>query len=145
MASASEGDNRSDRCRWLLLDRYLEELMRFLWVGLGGACGSVARYAVGLRIDQSHFPSATLAINVSEAFALGLFLTLGLGHLSVAVMTPVAVGVIGGFTTFSTFMWEDLTFSRTGRAGVALVYISVSVVGGLVAAGGGYALARLFR
>jgi CrcB protein len=73
------------------------------------------------------------------AFALGLFLTLGLGQLSVAVMTPIAVGVIGGFTTFSTFMWEGFTFSRTGRAGVALVYISVSVVGGLIAAWGGCA------
>jgi CrcB protein len=138
-------DNRSDRCRWLLLGRYLEELMRFLWVGLGGACGSIARYAIGLSIDQSHFPWATLAINLSGAFVLGLFLTLGLGYLPVALMTPIAVGVIGGFTTFSTLMWEGLTFGRTGRAGVALAYISVSIAGGLVAAWGGYAVARLLR
>jgi fluoride ion exporter CrcB/FEX len=76
---------------------------------------------------------------------LGLFLTLALGHLSVGVMTPVAVGVIGGFTTFSTFMWEGFTFSRTGRVGVALVYLSVSVIGGLIAVWGGHALARSIR
>jgi CrcB protein len=69
----------------------------------------------------------------------------GLGYLPVALMTPVAVGMIGGFTTFSTFMWEGFTFSRSGRAGVAILYLSVSIVGGLIAAGGGYAVARLFR
>jgi CrcB protein len=119
--------------------------MRYLWVGLGGACGSMARYAIGVSVDQSHFPWATLGINLSGAFVLGLFLTLALGHLSVAVMTPVAVGLIGGFTTFSTFAWEGFFFGRTGRTGIALVYISVSVVGGLVAAWSGYSLGRTFR
>ena len=119
--------------------------MRYLWVGLGGAVGSVARYAIGLRVDQAHFPWATLGINLSGAFVLGLFLTLALGHLSVAVMTPVAVGLIGGFTTFSTFAWEGFTHARGGRTGVALVYISASVVGGLVAAWGGHALGRVLH
>ena len=119
--------------------------MRYLWVGLGGACGSIARYAIGLSVDQSHFPWATLGINLSGAFVLGLFLTLALGHLSIAVTTPVAIGLIGGFTTFSTFVWEGFFFGRTGRAGIALVYISVSVVGGLVAAWSGYSLGRTFR
>jgi len=112
---------------------------------LGGAAGSMARYAIGLRVDQTHFPWATLGINLSGAFVLGLFLTLALGHLSVAVITPIAVGVIGGFTTFSTFAWEGFTHARSGRAGVALVYISASVVGGLLAAGAGYSLGRTLR
>ena len=119
--------------------------MRFLWVGLGGAAGSIARYAIGLSVDQSHFPWATLGINLSGAFILGLFLTLALGHLSVAVMTPIAVGVLGGFTTFSAFAWEGFTMGRSGRAPVAFVYIAVSVIGGLLAASGGYSLGRAFR
>src|SRR5258708_24696246 len=119
--------------------------MRYLWVGLGGAVGSMARYAIGLNVDQSRFPWATLGINVSGAFILGAFLTLAVGHLSVAVMTPIAVGVIGGFTTFSTFMWEGFTFGRMGRPGIALVYIAVSVVGGLFAAWAGYSLGRVFQ
>ena len=116
--------------------------MRYLWVGLGGAFGSVARYAIGVRVDQSAFPWATLGINLSGAFLLGLFLTLALGHLSVAVITPVSVGVLGGFTTFSTFAWEGFTHARSGRVEVAVVYVAVSVIGGLFAAAGGYALGR---
>ena len=119
--------------------------MRYLWVGLGGAIGSIARYAIGLNVDQERFPWATLGINIAGAFVLGLFLTLALGNLSVAVMTPITVGVLGGFTTFSTFAWEGFTLGRTGRAGIALLYITVSVVGGLVAASAGYSLGRAFR
>ena len=119
--------------------------MRFVWVGLAGAVGSIARYAIGLGVDQSHFPWATLGINLSGAFVLGLFLTIALGHLSVAVMTPIAVGLIGGFTTFSTFAWEGFTLGRTGRTGVALIYVAVSVTGGLAAAWIGYRLGRTFQ
>jgi CrcB protein len=119
--------------------------MRFLWVGLGGAAGSIARYAIALGVDQSAFPWATLGINLSGAFVLGLFLTLALGHLPVAVMTPISVGVLGGFTTFSTFAWEGFTLGRTGRAGVAAIYLSVSVLGGLLAAWSGYSLGRVLR
>jgi len=119
--------------------------MRFVWVGLGGAAGSMARYAIGLWVDQSRFPWATLAINLTGAFVLGLFLTLALGNLPVAVITPVTVGVLGGFTTFSTFAWEGFTLGRTGRVWVALLYVSVSVVGGLLAAWGGYGLGRALR
>ncbi|HKY17012.1 MAG TPA: CrcB family protein [Microthrixaceae bacterium] len=119
--------------------------MRFLWVGLGGAVGSVARYAIGLSADRSLFPWATLGINLSGAFILGLFLTLSLGHVSIEITTPIAVGVLGGFTTFSTFAWEGFTLGRTGRPGLALVYVAVSVVGGLVAAWAGYSAGRLIR
>jgi CrcB protein len=117
--------------------------MRYLWVGLGGAAGSVIRYAIGLNVDQSHFPWATLGINLSGAFVLGVFLTVALGHLSVAVITPIAVGVLGGYTTFSTYAWDGFTLTRNNRVGTAFVYITVSTVGGLLAAWGGYALGRV--
>jgi CrcB protein len=119
--------------------------MRYVWVGLAGAIGVTLRYAIELNVDQSKFPWATLAINLSGAFVLAVFLTLALGRLPVAVMTPVAIGLLGGYTTFSTFAWQGFTMSRSGRPGVALVYVIVSVVGGLVAASAGYSLARLFR
>jgi CrcB protein len=95
--------------------------------------------------DQEYFPWATLSINLAGAFALGLFLTLALGHLSVAVITPISVGVLGGFTTFSAFAWEGFTHARSGRVGVASVYVLVSVVGGLIAAAGGYAAGQALR
>jgi fluoride exporter len=75
--------------------------MRFLWVGFAGAMGAIARYSIGLSVDQSRFPWATMGINLSGAFLLAFFLAVALGHLPVSVMTPIAVGLIGGFTTFS--------------------------------------------
>ena len=116
--------------------------MRFVWVGVGGAVGSIMRYAIGLTTRQSLFPWATLAINISGSFVLGLFLTWGLGRLSPAITTPIAVGVLGGFTTFSTFAWEGLFLSRSGRVGLALVYVLISVIGGVIAAWFGYHLGR---
>ena len=116
--------------------------MRFLCVGVAGAVGAIVRYAIGLSIDQSRFPWATLGINVSGALLLGFFLAVALGHVPVSVMTPVAVGLIGGFTTFSTFTWEAFTLGRTGRADIAVVYIAVSVCGGLLAAWAGYSAGR---
>jgi CrcB protein len=116
--------------------------MRFLWVGVAGALGAIVRYAIGLSIDQSRFPWATLGINVSGALLLGFFLAVALGHVPVSVMTPVAVGLIGGFTTFSTFTWEAFSLGRTGRTELAAMYVAVSVCGGLVAAWVGYSAGR---
>jgi fluoride exporter len=119
--------------------------VRYAWVGLAGAIGSMLRYAIGLNVDQSRFPWATLGINLSGSFVLAFFLTIALGRWPVAVMTPVAVGLLGGYTTFSTFAWEGFVMGREGRVGAALAYVSVSVVGGLVAASAGYSLARALR
>jgi len=119
-----------------------EEQMRFLWVGLAGAVGAIARYSIGLAVDQSRFPWATMGINLSGALLLGFFLAVALGHLPVSVMTPIAVGLIGGFTTFSTFTWEAFTMSRTGRTWPAAIYVTVSVIGGLLAAWAGYSTGR---
>ena len=83
-----------------------------------------------------------MGINLSGAFLLALFLAVALGHLPVSVMTPIAVGLIGGFTTFSTFAWEAFTMSKTGRPGPVLIYVAVSVCGGLLAAWAGYSIGR---
>jgi CrcB protein len=112
---------------------------------MAGAVGSVLRYAIGVHADQSRFPWATLAINISGAFILGLFLTLALGRVSIDVMTPIAVGLVGGYTTFSTFAWEAFTMGDGGRPVTAAIYVGVSVAGGLCAAGLGYAAGRALR
>ena len=119
--------------------------MRFVWVGLAGAIGSVLRYTIGLHVDQSKFPWATLAINISGSFVLALFLTLTLGRWSVSVTAPIAVGFVGGYTTFSTFAFDGFTMGRSGRMLAATIYVCVSVLGGLAAAWIGYALGRAFR
>ena len=116
--------------------------MRFIWVGVGGAVGSVLRYAIGLTARQSSFPWATLSINIAGSFILGLFLTWALGRLPITITAPISVGVLGGFTTFSTFAWEALFLSRSGRTGLAIFYVVLSVAGGMVAAWVGYRLGR---
>ena len=92
--------------------------------------------------DETRGPARPNGINLSGAFLLAFFLAVALGHLPVSVMTPIAVGLIGGFTTFSTFTWEAFTMSRTGRPGPALIYIAVSVCAGLLAAWAGYSIGR---
>lgn len=108
--------------------------MQFIWVGLAGAVGSLIRYVVGLAIGGSHFPWATFLVNLVGAFAIGLLFTWGLARFPPEVTTPIAVGLLGGFTTFSAFAWEGLFMAGSGRAVHAAVYVTVSVLGGLVAA-----------
>jgi CrcB protein len=117
--------------------------VRFFWVGVAGAAGAVTRYAISLAIGAERFPWATLLINVSGSFALGFILTYATErHLSPTASTAVTVGFLGAYTTFSTFAWESFVLGRTDRAVTAAVYISASIVGGLLAAWGGYQLAR---
>ena len=117
--------------------------MRYFWVGAAGAGGAITRYAIGLAIGSQRFPWATLLINITGSFLLGFLLTYATErHLSPTVATAVTVGFLGAYTTFSTFAWESFVLGDTGRAGVAAVYVAVSVAGGLLAAWGGYELAR---
>ncbi len=117
--------------------------MRVIWIGLGGAVGSMVRYAIGLWSATSRFPWATLSVNVVGSFLLGLLLSYALGRWSTTVTTALAVGLLGGFTTFSTFTWESFTMIQAGTAGRAAAYVAASVVGGLVAALLGYATASV--
>ena len=117
-------------------------MLRFLLVGLGGALGSMARYSIGVATEYWRYPWATLGINLAGSFALGLFLTWALGRWPVTAITPISVGLLGGFTTFSAFSWESFVLVRSGRLTPAIVYMFVSVVGGMLLAGLGYMLAR---
>jgi CrcB protein len=112
--------------------------MRFIWVAVGGAVGSTLRYGVGLWFSSARFPWATLSVNVVGSFFLGVLLTYALGRWSTTVIAGLAVGLIGGFTTFSTFAWETITITQAGDTSRAVVYVLVSLVGGLLAALLGY-------
>ena len=108
--------------------------MRFVWVGVGGAVGSVIRYAVGLRLSGAGWPWATLTVNVVGSFLIGFLLTWGLARLPSALTVPLTVGLVGGFTTFSTFAWESLELIGSGRPWQATAYLLTSVSGGILAA-----------
>lgn len=110
--------------------------MLYVYVGLAGALGALARYGVGTGIETiwvGMFPLGTLLINLSGSFALG-WLTHFLfrsGRLSPSIVTAVGTGFIGSFTTFSTFSVETIDLLESGALGMALLYVTLSLVLGL--------------
>ena len=103
-------------------------------LALGGALGTLARYALSLAalpISQS-LPWGTILINVVGSFLIGGFGTLTLAHdrfpLSEDARLFVMVGVCGGFTTFSSFSLQTLDLLRSGASGRALVNVGLSVM-----------------
>ena len=120
----------------------------YLLVAFGGALGSVARYGAGVLVGKvwgSTFPLGTMLINIAGSLAMGLFV----GYL--ARTTPtwqadarlfVAVGIFGGFTTFSSFSLDAIAMLERGDIGQALLYVGVSVVVGIAALYGGLVVMR---
>jgi CrcB protein len=122
-------------------------LKRFLTVALGGALGAMARYAVNLAVARfwvRDFPLATLLVNVSGSFILGLFASVAIVHadLDPAWRLLIATGFVGAYTTFSTFEYETQRLTELGSGGWALMNVLTSVVAGFVAVRIGLALGR---
>lgn len=119
--------------------------MDWLYVGLGSAGGGMLRYWLGAlmtaRTGEAFW--GILGINVSGSFALGLLLGwLGDGSARSPLVPLLGTGVLGGYTTFSTFSVQALQLLQQGRTGMAAFYVAASVVGGVAAAWAGYALGR---
>lgn len=110
-------------------------LRNFILVALGGAFGAVSRYAVILLTGKTNFPFATLAVNISGSLLIGLLFGLGLGNTAFENQWKLllATGVCGGFTTFSAFSLENLEMLREGNIFLLLLYVTVSILGGLLA------------
>lgn len=116
-------------------------------IAIGGGIGCVARYAMTTLIEQAAgktFPAATLAINILGSFLMGFLFIVMLERLTVppALRAALLTGVLGGFTTFSTFSMEVLLLAEQGQVGKAILYITLSVLLGLLAAYAGVHLAR---
>ena len=119
-----------------------------LAVAAGGATGSVARYVLGtllLRVS-SGFPVSTLLINVAGSFLIGLLARLfDAPDQNQVLRAALTVGICGGFTTFSTFSAETVTLLQQGKAGRAALYVTVSLVLGVLATFAGLAVGRTAR
>lgn len=112
-------------------------------VAVAGAIGAVVRYRIGVLVGVRTFPWATLGINVSGSFFLALVLAgPAASRWSPSMTAAVAVGLLGAFTTFSTFGYETVTLVRDDRLGLAAGYVTVSLVGGLSATALGYVAGR---
>ena len=103
---------------------------KFLWVGLGGAIGSIFRYTLSLLPIKSSFPILTLITNLLGAFIIGVVVGLfEKQYLSSQIHLFLKTGLCGGFTTFSTFSLETLTLLENDMIFIAIVYAFISVVG----------------
>ena len=115
-------------------------------VAVGGALGALARWGIGLAWPAPHggFPVATLLINVVGCLLMSV-LVVHVAEVREAhplVRPFLGVGVLGGFTTFSTFAVDADQLLAEGRLGVALGYLAATVLGSVGAAALGLALAR---
>jgi CrcB protein len=120
-----------------------------LAVFVGGGLGSLARYLTGLVFLQRFgpgFPYGTLAINLAGCFLIGIVAELaqtrafGIGS---SARLFLVVGVLGGFTTFSTFAYDAVTLAGEALSIPAIVYVLASVAGGIIAAFAGIVVVRL--
>jgi fluoride exporter len=110
-------------------------------VVIGGAIGVLARYELGTTVSGGNLPWMTVAINVAGSFVLGFLLPVA-QDWSAPIRNGLAIGLLGGFTTFSTFAVEIFYDTHSGDGGFALLYLAASVIGGIAAAGLGYYLGR---
>ncbi|MFI4855704.1 MAG: fluoride efflux transporter CrcB [Phycisphaerales bacterium JB065] len=115
-----------------------------LAVAIGGAAGAVLRYlvsVVGTRMMPEHPERATVVINAFGSLLLGAVLAWTLArpdHLHPALHTGLAVGLLGAFTTYSTFSVEALKLMQNGRLAEATLYVVVTTVLCIALAAAGY-------
>lgn len=118
--------------------------MTALLVAIGGMIGVLARFGITrLTLPPESLPWATVGINITGSFLLGLLVAEQ--WFSREVREALSIGLLGGFTTFSTFSAQVVLDVEAGELGRAALYVIASVVGGIAAAAAGYALGRALR
>ena len=119
--------------------------MTLVLVAAGGAIGSVARYLFStavLRATGSLFPAGTFAVNVAGCFVFGLIAGAAEQRIQFAPELRVflLVGILGGFTTFSSYAFESFALIRDGQFAWATVNLVGQVVAGLLGMWAGYVI-----
>jgi fluoride exporter len=123
--------------------------MIWVAVGAGGALGSIARHAVNVGVAHAlgrAVPYATAAVNLVGAATIGVLAGLLAGgrlQMSPELRTFVFVGILGGFTTFSSYMLDTLTLIHGGEQTLAIGNIGAQTALGIGAVWAGYRLALL--
>jgi CrcB protein len=116
-------------------------------VALGGALGASARWLLDRLVEQhteSVFPWSTFAINATGCLVIGVVIEtlVDRHHLPAWIRIGIVVGVLGGYTTFSTFAQETFSLLESNDVGLALLYGAGSVVTGVLAVWAGTLLGR---
>ena len=122
-------------------------IKNFLIVGLGGAVGSMLRYAVQKFFQLqtgATFPTGTLLVNIAGCFLIGILWSLVSRSLTWndEMKLLLMTGFCGGFTTFSAFSWQTVEQLQKGNTTAALANVALSVVGCVIATWFGWRFAR---
>jgi fluoride exporter len=123
-------------------------IVRIVWICLGGAVGTAARYLMVEWLSRAlgaGFPYGTLAVNVLGSFLLGVIMQVALvtGSFSPTLRLALTTGVMGGFTTYSSFNYETLRLFQENAWLLGLVNLGVTVFACLLAGALGITCGRL--
>ena len=105
-----------------------------IFVAVGGGVGSAGRYLIDRAYGARDFPIATLTVNLVGSFLLGLLVGWIGDRVAPGVRLALFTGLLGGFTTFSTFALETSALWRSGQAATAVWYLAFSVAAGVALA-----------
>ena len=117
----------------------MQLFLNYLFIGIGGALGSMLRFGVGSLIDGALskgtgpiFPWGTIIVNITGCFIIGFVFTISTaeGRLLISPLTRnfITIGILGGYTTFSSFSWQTLVLFQSGQRWEALANVLISVV-----------------
>ena len=116
----------------------MQLLSQYLVIGLGGALGSMLRFGIGTFIDTNVqktgyiFPWGTIIVNITGCFIIGFVFTIstaeGRVYMSPLTRNFITIGILGGYTTFSSFSWQTLTLAQSGQMWGAAANVLLSVV-----------------
>jgi CrcB protein len=128
-------------------ERQWQRVWTYISIAIGGTLGCWARYAMTNLVQTVYgrdFPYATLSINLLGSFLMGFLFIETLERLTIspALRAGVLTGVLGGYTTFSTFEMETLLLVEQGEPVRAVLYVALSVALGFLCAFGGAYIAR---
>jgi len=122
--------------------------VRLLWVALGGAIGSSCRYLLDgavYRVLPATVPYGTFVVNATGCLVFGLLIGAAENRLAVGTLARsfVLIGILGGFTTFSSFAFETLGLARAGDWWPAVINAVGQVIAGLLALWAGIVVTRV--
>jgi fluoride exporter len=122
------------------------EMKLTLLVGLGGFIGTVMRYLAGqwVTLNFSQSGLGTLLVNSLGSFIIGFVYGISAEKLSPELSAIIAVGILGGFTTFSAFSLDTILYFKEGRYLMAAAYVGVMILVGLLATYLGISLSKLY-
>ena len=119
---------------------------RLFWICAAGAAGTAMRYGIGLWAAArfgTAWPYGTLIVNVSGCFAMGaLVQASSVLAWPATLRTALAVGLLGGFTTYSSFNYETMRLAQEGAATAAMANVAATLAGGILAGWLGMLTAR---